>query len=174
MSQIYWYKIWFWKLFLGSQLVIFSVCKDQNNLLRRKKIKEKVFWFFSLQLRKACTITATAYFCNKFSEQMTQKKRNSMKTCAKSSKKETPPIYGVRCGLDRKSKDIPFKVVMNQVKCYKCNNLLPWKLISFFTNWSQQQQQSSSSCPSYPTIGDVFRQHLPAVRIQCSHFVEIA
>ena len=38
-----------------------------------------------------------------YSEQMTEK-QNSVKICTKSTKRETPPVYGNRCSFDQKRK----------------------------------------------------------------------
>ena len=43
-------------------------------------------------------------------EQMTEK-QNSVKTCTKSPKKETPSIYGNRCSFDQKGKVVYIKQV---------------------------------------------------------------
>ena len=40
-------------------------------------------------------------------------KQNSVKTCTNSPKKETPPIYGIRCSFDQKTKICPYKAGMN-------------------------------------------------------------
>ena len=61
--------------------------------------------------------------CRNYTEQMTEK-QSSVKTCTRSLKKETPPIYGNRCSFDRKRKICPFKAVMNRLKSYKSSNLL--------------------------------------------------
>ena len=62
-------------------------------------------------------------------EQMTEK-RNSVKTCTRSSlKKETPPINGNRFSFDQKKKGCPYKAGMIQLKSYKSSNLLIWKFI---------------------------------------------
>ena len=45
-----------------------------------------------------------------YSEQMTEK-QNSVKTCTKSLKRETPPIYGNRCSSDQRRKSCPKKQV---------------------------------------------------------------
>ena len=58
-----------------------------------------------------------------YTEQMTEK-QNSVKTCTRSLKKETPPIYGNRCNFDQKRKSCPFKAGMNRLKSYKSSNLL--------------------------------------------------
>ena len=59
----------------------------------------------------------------KYSEQMTEK-RNSVKICAKSTKTETPPIYGNRCSFDQKRKSCPYKAGMKWLKSYKSSKLL--------------------------------------------------
>ena len=58
-----------------------------------------------------------------YSEQTT-KKQNSVKTCTKSPKRETPPIYGNRCSFDQKRKSCPYKAGMKRLKSYKSSNLL--------------------------------------------------
>ena len=63
-----------------------------------------------------------------YSEQMTEK-QNSVKTCTKSPKRETPPIYGNRCSFNQKRKSCPYKAGMKRLKSYKSSNLLLWKLI---------------------------------------------
>ena len=63
---------------------------------------------------------------NNYSEEMTEK-QNSVKTCSKASKKETPAIYGSRCSFDLKRKSCSFKVSMNRLKSYKSSNLLLWQ-----------------------------------------------
>ena len=40
-----------------------------------------------------------------YSEQMTEK-QNSVKICTKSTKTETPPIYGNRCSFDQKKEKL--------------------------------------------------------------------
>ena len=51
-------------------------------------------------------------------------KRNGVKICNRSLKKETTPIYGNRCSFDQKRKSCLFKAGMNQLKSYKSSNLL--------------------------------------------------
>ena len=51
------------------------------------------------------------------SEQLIQK-QNSVKTCTKSPKKETPSIYGNRCSLNQKRKSCSSKAGMNWLKPY--------------------------------------------------------
>ena len=58
-----------------------------------------------------------------YSEQMTEK-QNSVKTCTKSTKRKTPPIYGNRCSFDQKRKICPYKAGMKWLKSYKSSNLL--------------------------------------------------
>ena len=58
-----------------------------------------------------------------YSEQMTEK-QNGVKTCTKSPKRETPPIYGSRCSFDQKRKGCPYKAGMNRLESYKSSNLL--------------------------------------------------
>ena len=58
-----------------------------------------------------------------YSEQMTEK-QNSVKTCTKSPKRETPPIYGNRCSFNQKMKSCPYKAGMKRLKSYKSSNLL--------------------------------------------------
>ena len=58
-----------------------------------------------------------------YSEQMTEK-RNSVQICTKSTKTETPPVYGNRCSFDQKRKSCPYKAGMKWLKSYKSNNLL--------------------------------------------------
>ena len=58
-----------------------------------------------------------------YTKQMTGK-QNSVKTCTRSLKKETPPIYGNRSSFDQKRKSCPFKAGMNGLKSYKSSNLL--------------------------------------------------
>ena len=50
-----------------------------------------------------------------YSEQMTEK-QDSVKTCTKSPKKETPSIYGNRCRFDQKRNGCPFKVDVKRLK----------------------------------------------------------
>ena len=76
------------------------------------------------------------------SGQMTEK-QNSVKTCNKSPKKETPSIYGNLCRFDQKRKGCPYKAGMNRLKSYKAANCYSAK--SFFKYRSQQQQLASSS-----------------------------
>ena len=58
-----------------------------------------------------------------YSEQMTEK-QNSVKICTKSTRKETPPIYGNRCSFDQKRKSCPYKAGIKWLKSYKSSNLL--------------------------------------------------
>ena len=57
-----------------------------------------------------------------YSEQMTEK-QNSVKTCTKYPKKETPALYGSSCSFDQKRKGCPYKAGMNRLKSYKSSNL---------------------------------------------------
>ena len=57
-----------------------------------------------------------------YSEQMTEK-QYKVKTCTKSPKKGTPPIYGNSCSFDQKRKGCPIEVGMNRLKLYKSSNL---------------------------------------------------
>ena len=43
-----------------------------------------------------------------YSEQLT-KKQKSVKTCTRSLKKKTPPLYGNRCNFDQKRKGCPYE-----------------------------------------------------------------
>ena len=56
-------------------------------------------------------------------------KQNSVKTCTKSPKRETLPIYVIRCSFDQKRKIRPYKAGMNRLELYKSSNLLIWKFI---------------------------------------------
>ena len=58
-----------------------------------------------------------------YSEQMTEK-QNGVKTCTKSPKKETLPIYGNRSSFDQKGKHCRYKAGINRVESYKSSNLL--------------------------------------------------
>ena len=58
-----------------------------------------------------------------YSEQMTEK-QNSVKTCTKSPKRETPPIYGNRCNFNQKRKSCPYKAGIIRLESYKSSNLL--------------------------------------------------
>ena len=61
-----------------------------------------------------------------YSKQITEK-QNSVKTCTKSPKNETPPIYVNRCSFDQKRKSCPYKIC--QLISYKNSNLLLWNFI---------------------------------------------
>ena len=50
-----------------------------------------------------------------YCEQRTEK-QNSVKTCTRYLKKETPPIYGNRCSFDQKRKRCLHKAGMNRLK----------------------------------------------------------
>ena len=60
-----------------------------------------------------------------FSEQMTEK-QNSVITCTKFPKRETPSVYGKRCSFDQKRKSCPYKAGVKQLKSHKSSNLLIW------------------------------------------------
>ena len=57
------------------------------------------------------------------SEQMTEK-QNSVKICTKSTGRETPPIYGDRCGFDQNRKSCPYKAGIKWLKSYKSSKLI--------------------------------------------------
>ena len=50
-----------------------------------------------------CRLIRRQVVWRKYTEQMTEK-QNSVKTGTRSLKKETPPIYGIRCSTDQKRK----------------------------------------------------------------------
>ena len=77
-----------------------------------------------------------------YSEQLTEK-QNSVKTCTKSPKTETPSIYGNRCSFDQKRKGCPYKAGITRLKSDIAANCYSAK--SFFKYRSQQQQLASSS-----------------------------
>ena len=100
-----------------------------------------------------------------YSEQMTEK-QNSVKTCSKTSKKETPTIYGSRCSCDLKRKTYPYEVGMNRLKSYKSRNLLLWQFIlskPFSTSATRFFQQ-----PTYSTPGEILNQNPRTLRFQWS------
>ena len=105
-----------------------------------------------------------------YSEQLTEK-QNSVKTCTKFPKKETPSIYGNRCSFDKKRKDCPYKAGMNRLKSYKSSNLLLWKIILWIsfpitaTRFFQLR--------TYPTTLEVSHQYLLTIRIQCSNLSKL-
>ena len=101
---------------------------------------------------------------------MTEKQK-SVESCTKSPKKETPPIYGNRCGFDRKRKGCPYEAGMNRLKSYKSSNVLLCKIIlyiSFPTTATRFLQLRT-----YPTTGEVSHQNLLTVRIQCSNLSKL-
>ena len=69
------------------------------------------------------SLVGRQFFWRNYSEQMTEK-QNNVKTCTKSPKQETPPIYGNRCSSDQKRKSCPNKAGLNRLKSYKNSNLL--------------------------------------------------
>ena len=98
-------------------------------------------------------------------------KQNSLKTCTKSLKKETPSIYGNRCSFDQKWKGCPYKAGMNRLKSYKSSNLLLCEIIlqiSFPTTATRFFQLRT-----YSTTGDVSHQYLLTIRIQCSNLSKL-
>ena len=105
-----------------------------------------------------------------YSEQMTEN-RKSVKICTKSTKTETPPIYGSHCSFVQKRKSCPYKAGMKWLKMYKSSNLLLWKFIhekSFSTAATR-----FLPLPTYSTGGESSQQYLPTIRFQCSAFVEV-
>ena len=84
------------KIFTGINI---ADIEEQNPLIRRQ-----VVW-------------------RNYSEQWTEK-QNSVKTCTKSPRKETTPIYRNRCCFDQRRKSCPNKAGRNRLKTYKSGNLL--------------------------------------------------
>ena len=70
--------------------------KISRRLTSPDSVSEKI-----TQAQQSPLITRQVVWRN-YNEQMTEK-QNSVKTCTRSLKKETPPIYGNRCGFDQKS-----------------------------------------------------------------------
>ena len=98
-------------------------------------------------------------------------KQISVKTCTKSTKKETPSINGNRCSLDQKRKGCPYKACMNRLKSYKSSNLLLCKIIlqiSFPPTATRFFQLRT-----YPTTGEISHQYLLTIRIQCSNLSKL-
>ena len=58
-----------------------------------------------------------------YAEQMTEK-QNSVKSCTRSKKMETPTIYGNRCSFDQKRKSSPYQAGKKRLKSYKSSKLL--------------------------------------------------
>ena len=98
-------------------------------------------------------------------------KQNSVKTCTKSPKKETPSKYGNRCNFDQRRKNCPYKAGMNRLKSYKSSNLLLCKIIlqiSFPTAATRFFQLRT-----YPSTGEVSHQYLLTIRIHCSNLSKL-
>ena len=98
-------------------------------------------------------------------------KQNSVKTCTKSPKKETPSIYGDQCSFDQKRKGWPYKAGMNRLKSFKISKLLLCKIIlqiSFPTTATRFFQLRT-----YPTTGEVSHQYLLTIRIQCPNLSKL-
>ena len=105
-----------------------------------------------------------------YSEQMTEK-QNSVKTCTKSPKQETPPIYWNRCRFDQKRISCQYKAGMNRWKSYKSSNSLLWKFSLQKTSLAAATR--FLQLPTYRTAGEISQHYLPTIRFQYSTFVEI-
>ena len=86
-----------------------------------------------------------------YSEQMTEK-QNSVKTCTKSTKKETPPIYGNQCSYNQKRKSCPCKAGMKRLKSYRMKAATCYSENSFFKSLQQQQLASCSYQRTQPLV----------------------
>ena len=84
-------------------------------------------------------------------------KQNIVETSTKSPKKDTPPVYGKRCGFDHQREGCPFKECMKRLISNKFSKFLLRKIIlqkSFPTKASRFFQLQT-----YPTTGEVSYQY---------------
>ena len=92
--------------------------------------------------------------------------QNSVKTCTKTPKKETIPIYRNCCSFDQKSKGCLQKTGVNRLKLHKSSNSLLCKITlqkSFSTTAIRFFQ-----LPTYQNTGEIFHHYLLTIRIHCS------
>ena len=98
-------------------------------------------------------------------------KKNSVKSCTRSLKQETPHIYGTRCNFDQQRKSCFKKSRYESVKIVEKRQLASLK------NYSSKSSSTAATrffqLPTYTTTGENSQKYLPSIRFQCSTFVEI-